>query len=238
MTNLNAVKGNLKRLRLARSLSQEDLAQRLNVVRQTISSWETGKTEPDLDTLIAIAAALEVDVAQLLYGSKPPDAFIANRPARIRRTVLLLIFSIAVVFLALFWQNIFLFMRIPDTAVSDFNVRSPRHLLYLFCASTLPACAYLLSSITFFSFLGIWWPIATSSCSLRRIMLLIGSGSFLLYLCLIFFVLCYAAVPLPVYYFYVWLYKRKFLFLFCGIFIELGTQPRDSRKTFLGGDKL
>ena len=46
---------NLKQLRKSKGLSQEELAIRLNVVRQTISKWEKGLSVPDADMLIKIA---------------------------------------------------------------------------------------------------------------------------------------------------------------------------------------
>ena len=60
---------NLKTLRKARGLSQEELAIRLNVVRQTISKWEKGLSVPDAGLLIKIAEILEVSVTELL-GAK------------------------------------------------------------------------------------------------------------------------------------------------------------------------
>ena len=60
---------NLKSFRKSKGISQEELAVRLNVVRQTISKWEKGLTVPDADTLIRIAEILEVDVSELL-GAK------------------------------------------------------------------------------------------------------------------------------------------------------------------------
>ena len=60
---------NLKSLRKSKGITQEELAVRLNVVRQTISKWEKGLTVPDADTLIRIAEILEVNVSELL-GAK------------------------------------------------------------------------------------------------------------------------------------------------------------------------
>ena len=53
---------NLKQLRKSKGLSQEELAIRLNVVRQTISKWEKGLSVPDADMLIKIADISEVSV--------------------------------------------------------------------------------------------------------------------------------------------------------------------------------
>ena len=57
---------NIKALRKANGLSQEELAIKLNVVRQTISKWEQGLSVPDSDMLIAISDVLETPVSVLL----------------------------------------------------------------------------------------------------------------------------------------------------------------------------
>ena len=57
---------NIKRLRTQKGLSQEELAARLNVVRQTISKWEKGLSVPDAQMLIQLAEVFEVSVSDLL----------------------------------------------------------------------------------------------------------------------------------------------------------------------------
>ena len=57
---------NIKAFRQAKGLSQEELAVRLHVVRQTISKWENGLSVPDSDLLIALSQALETPVSTLL----------------------------------------------------------------------------------------------------------------------------------------------------------------------------
>ncbi len=57
---------NIKALRKSKGLSQQELAVRLNVVRQTISKWEQGLSVPDSDLLIALSEALETPVTTLL----------------------------------------------------------------------------------------------------------------------------------------------------------------------------
>ena len=56
----------LKTLRRKAGLSQEELAVRLNVVRQTVSKWEQGLSVPDADMLIALSETLETPVSTLL----------------------------------------------------------------------------------------------------------------------------------------------------------------------------
>lgn len=57
---------NLKTLRKQKGFSQEELATRLHVVRQTISKWEKNLSVPDADTLIRLAEILGVSVSELL----------------------------------------------------------------------------------------------------------------------------------------------------------------------------
>ncbi len=57
---------NIRTLRKAKGLSQEELAIRLNVVRQTISKWEQGLSVPDADMLLSLSEVFETPVSTLL----------------------------------------------------------------------------------------------------------------------------------------------------------------------------
>ena len=57
---------NIKAIRKSKGLSQEELAIKLNVVRQTISKWEQGLSVPDSEMLISISAVFETPVSTLL----------------------------------------------------------------------------------------------------------------------------------------------------------------------------
>ena len=63
---------NIKALRKAKGLSQEELAIKLNVVRQTVSKWEKGLSVPDAGMVIQIAEALDTTVSALL-GEETPE---------------------------------------------------------------------------------------------------------------------------------------------------------------------
>lgn len=71
------LKDTIKKLRIQQGLSQDELAERVHVVRQTISKWERGTSVPDADSLVALACALGVSAAELLGESamveKKPD---------------------------------------------------------------------------------------------------------------------------------------------------------------------
>lgn len=64
---------NLKILRKEKGLSQEELAERLHVVRQTVSKWEKGLSVPDADLLIRIAEIFETSVSTLLGDTVEPS---------------------------------------------------------------------------------------------------------------------------------------------------------------------
>ena len=63
---------NIRDLRERSGLTQEALAEKLFVTRQTVSNYETGKTRPDLDMLLRIAETLETDANAVLYGIPIP----------------------------------------------------------------------------------------------------------------------------------------------------------------------
>lgn len=60
---------NIKRIRKEKGLSQEELAGKVYVVRQTVSKWEQGLSVPDSEMLIALSKALETPVSSLLGES-------------------------------------------------------------------------------------------------------------------------------------------------------------------------
>ena len=59
---------NIKELRQRKNLTQDELAEKLFVTRQTVSNYETGKSRPDIEMLTQIASALETDANTILYG--------------------------------------------------------------------------------------------------------------------------------------------------------------------------
>ena len=60
------LKDNIKTIRKSKGLSQEELATKLNVVRQTISKWEQGLSVPDSELLVSLSEALDTPVSTLL----------------------------------------------------------------------------------------------------------------------------------------------------------------------------
>ena len=64
-----SIHAQLKLLRQARGLTQEEVAGRIGVTRQAVSSYESGRTRPDLETLERLAALYQVTLEDLLYGT-------------------------------------------------------------------------------------------------------------------------------------------------------------------------
>ena len=74
---------NIRDLRLQSRLTQDDLAERLFVTRQTISNYENGRTRPDVDQILRLAEVFGTDANAVLYG--PP--VLPSRKSAIIRTV-------------------------------------------------------------------------------------------------------------------------------------------------------
>lgn len=64
------LKDNLKKLRKEKGLSQEDLSEKLHVVRQTISKWEKGLSVPDADMLVSISEVFDTPVSKIIEDNK------------------------------------------------------------------------------------------------------------------------------------------------------------------------
>ena len=112
---------NLKDLRRLSGLTQEQVAEKVGLTRQAISSYESGRTQPDLDTLARLAEVYGAEITDVLYGAGP-----RQRALRFwRRAPFVLVgLVLAVVLLRsalLLWLNTFL--AFPDgisvTAVAE-----------------------------------------------------------------------------------------------------------------------
>jgi len=135
---------NIKTIRKQKGFTQEELATRLHVVRQTVSKWEKGLSVPDADVIQTIASELDVSVQELLGAEINPDADrneIAEQLSRIneqmatrnRRSALIwkvvglilavtLIFSVAYIFFGGRSQpNQLATIELPDT-VELYNI--------------------------------------------------------------------------------------------------------------------
>lgn len=114
---MTRVSKNIKRARSKLGLTQDALAERVHVSRQTVSSWETGRTQPDLTMLLQLCDALGVPAEELLYGEKrntslePPPGY--RGTVKIVFTVLASLFIAAGVLLVFLngWESLPLTVR-------------------------------------------------------------------------------------------------------------------------------
>ena len=86
------LKDNIKLIRKSKGLSQEELAVKLNVVRQTISKWEKGYSVPDAEMLKKLAEIFDTNVSQLLGSTIEQDAnvdVLAEQLARINEQLII-----------------------------------------------------------------------------------------------------------------------------------------------------
>lgn len=58
------------KLRKEKGLSQEEMAEKLKVTRQTVSKWETGESKPDFDKIIPLCDLFSITTEELLRGKK------------------------------------------------------------------------------------------------------------------------------------------------------------------------
>ena len=107
------VSKNIKKLRNERKLTQDSLAEKINVTRQTVSSWENDRTQPDIEMLGVLADVFGVSLEEIIYGEKRNVGLEATKKDNRRAMnivfatlgTLLTITGIVIVF-AYFWSEI------------------------------------------------------------------------------------------------------------------------------------
>ena len=75
---------NIKKFRERKELTQEQLAESLNVTRQAVSNWENEKTQPDIETLNKLALTLEVSVEEIIYGEQKQAAPVVRKETALK----------------------------------------------------------------------------------------------------------------------------------------------------------
>ena len=70
---MSTVSKSIRRLRTQNNMTQDQLAEKMHVTRQAVSNWETEKTQPDINTLNALADVFDTDVNELIYGNRKGD---------------------------------------------------------------------------------------------------------------------------------------------------------------------
>lgn len=118
------------RLRIDQGMTQQELADRLCVSRQTISSWEKGRTQPDLESLAQIAALFHVSMDDLILGLQKKEI----QPPYALFRWLLFINVVTTLFL-------FIVMYVKQASISAYFVNG--NYLLSFLILDLPFCYFM-----------------------------------------------------------------------------------------------
>ena len=94
---------NIRLLRRKQNMTQDQLAERLHVTRQTVSNYETGKSQPDIDTIVRLAEALQTDPNTLLYGIPTPP----NRKREYIHMAIAAAIALVLVIISVATRNVF-----------------------------------------------------------------------------------------------------------------------------------
>ncbi|KOA19503.1 hypothetical protein CLHOM_21110 [Clostridium homopropionicum DSM 5847] len=86
----NNIGKSIRSLRNSKNMSQEVLAEKLNVTRQAVSSWENGKTEPDANMLLQISMLFQMDVDSILKN----ETFVKEQ-SKISKGLIVILSSVA-----------------------------------------------------------------------------------------------------------------------------------------------
>ena len=144
------LKENIKNLRKSKGLSQEELAVKLHVVRQTVSKWENGLSVPDAAELISLAEELDTPVGVLLGETVPehePDDMTALSE-KLAAVNLQLAEQSAAKRKAIRWALIFLCVLIAAVFAALAAMKSP-YLLWDYSDPELAAAGTILHGFEF-----------------------------------------------------------------------------------------
>lgn len=164
---------NCKRLRQRAGLTQDDLAERLHVTRQAVSAWETGKNQPDVETLTAMAEALGADVRELIYG---PGA-VGKSYARFQRRYVVCTVLCAVVVLAWLVMELTLKPYLKLQRAQTYEMLPS--MVYLLTAAPL---GYLAAGCLIPAFASLWADLRVRSIRARQVLLVVGALALAYYL--------------------------------------------------------
>ena len=144
----------LRKLRLERKLTQDDLAQQLHVTRQAVSNWETGKTVVGIEYLMKLGEIYGVSVDAILHGERSVEQ--AEYPQNQRKYTICVVIC-AVILIICVLLNITVKPRLMQLYYGEFLYRPYflyRHIVPAIMASA--AGALLLSMVSLFRDIRLW----------------------------------------------------------------------------------
>lgn len=183
---MSSIGKNIKNLRKQKKMSQEQLAGLLHVTRQAVSNWETSKSQPDIETLEAIAGAFDTDILVVLYGRRQEETDSETRQAQRKQCIRN----------ALLWGALTLTGTLIYVFTKGWTERMAQHYFdsrprFLSVLILGPAC-FFAGTITFMNLIGLLGDIRIRQTWARRTVLGISIGI------LVFYIIAASGVLLPV----------------------------------------
>lgn len=210
---------NIKKYREAASLTQQELAKRLLVTRQTISNWERGVSLPDIESIKRIAQEFHVDAVDILYEKKPVDNLSLNR-AKIVKSIVSLGISFFICLVLLIFLVPFLYEK---RLYNVFFVT-----LYCIAYSMIAPASYAIGISLVLSTISLWFDFRIGSIRACRAMLIISFSLIFLYIVFMLFTLLgpyidiYLDEILHTSPLFNWLISHPVIFIFPGALLFFG----------------
>ena len=164
----NTVGKNIVKLRKERGLSQEQLAGELHVTRQAVSNWETGRSQPDLDMLEALAGIFQTDILVVIYGQLPPKEDEEIKAAERKRHLWL------AVILGLVWLAGYILSASISRQLELVRQRTYDALPYIVFNSFIRPFVYIPAGIALMHGLNLLGTVRISDGGTRRSVLILG----------------------------------------------------------------
>lgn len=215
---MNDVGKHITTLRKENRVSQETLADSLHVTRQAVSQWETGRTQPDLDTLNSIARFFDADILTVIYGRKKTAGIdAASKKQHIRSLIIFGLFAIVVAIFYIYFRP-----YLKQIGESNFDM-----LTYFIFSMYFPPIIYLFSTIAALHGASLLWRLDIHSITVKRI-LLIASITILAFYYIVVFLWFSGAVNFFLFNVTSFMARIPVTFLLPGIGLFFGTQKKSA----------
>lgn len=144
---MSKISKNIKKQRTLNKMTQEELAAKIHVTRQTVSSWETDRTQPDLGILQALAEVFGIEVEELIYGKRKNTA--EEKEKQLFGNTLVTVLSIlgclligvgVVLIMSKFWQDFPTALKLFTCCIPAFLGQGAGIYTYLKKKESLPWC--------------------------------------------------------------------------------------------------
>lgn len=209
--------------RKSAGLSYTALAERLGVSEQTVEAWETGASLLDVDALIALAAALQIEPVELMGDKRVLLEFALTKKRRVRTAIVLGALWAVALALMLFLLP-YLKWSVKMTGNWDLSIA------YRICYCTVQPTFYALTTAFFASLLAVRGDFRIENKAFRAVLLVLGFAWIVIYGCFI--------GPMPVSMFIydhfglfgVWCWENPALFVIPGALLFCGFNWKPSAK--------